>query len=637
MSAAPPDADGALPSRSEIEEWDTSDLDTAALAWNQAATASEDAFEQHRQNIAAPGGTTWDGDAKDAALNRVTSDIAVVRCHGEVLRAAAFIADSGATDIEAARREVLDAIAAAENDGFRVGEDLSVTDTREFDVVIMAVRQTAANEHAEDIRWYAGRLAQADALVGKRLQTKAAELEEMRFDGELPDEDGTIRLVDNKTPGDSAEERRAETGDHPVTAPGQIGPFLVPEVVENAAKQSGAKPEEKPPEISDVGGDLGDLLGAEDSADDEPGKPGDEKPAGLPPALSQLPPPPTPAAVEQQRARVEAARQDLAAAQAKMDAAAGESYVQGAGAGPSRAETDSLSQAVFDARRELTEQTHILESLNHAAAAAGGPTGPVPALPENAEVQAFPPEPSGFAEGSRALSEGSFGLIPDVAKDIDVFTNWEDHSNADRTQAVLDAAGMVPLPGAKLAGEGIEHGLEILGGASRHVDHVPTARVDDVPTSGHTQQPVGDAPNHTVEAPSTDHSVDAGPYGFDDTGTLLITSEAAGGHLIERHVGQTYEDLSSRLNSTRLPVVSSFTNADEAASAVGSALQDNQGVIDDWLSNGAVRNLEINAPFDGGTVLARGSGEAVAGTGVKVVLKGDGNGGWYVLTGFPTP
>ncbi len=33
-----------------------------------------------------------------------------------------------------------------------------------------------------------------------------------------------------------------------------------------------------------------------------------------------------------------------------------------------------------------------------------------PALPpENADVQAFPQEPSAFAEGSRALSEGSFG------------------------------------------------------------------------------------------------------------------------------------------------------------------------------------------------------------------------------------
>ncbi|WP_422742040.1 RNase A-like domain-containing protein [Mycobacterium sp. WMMD1722] len=562
----------------------------------------------------------------------MTADIAVVRGQSETLRAAADIAANGATDIEAAKREVLAAIAAAENDGFRVGEDLSVTDTREVDVVTMSARQTAATEHAEDIRWYAERLAQADALVGERLKTKAAEVKETRFDGERRDEDGTIRLVDNKTPGDSAEERRAETGADRATAPGQIGPFPVPKVVEDAANQPAAKPEDKPPGISDVGGDLGDLLGAEDPAGDEPGKTGDEQSADLPPALSQLPPPATPAAVEQQRARVEAARQDLAAAQAKMDAAAGESYVRGAGAGPSRAETDSLSQAVFDARRELTEQTHILENLNHAAAAAGGPTGPVPALPENAEVQAFPPEPSGFAEGSRALSEGSFGLIPDVAKDIDVFTNWEDHSNADRTQAVLDAAGMLPLPGAKLASEGIEHGVEILGGASRHVDDVPTAHVDEVSIGGHSPPPADAPPNQTAD---TGQFSD---YGIEDTGALLNTSEAAGGHLIERHVGQTFDDLAARLEAGPRPgAVSTFTTAEEATTAVNTALLHNQAAIDTWVANGATDRLRISVPFDGGEVLLRGSTETVPGTSVLVVLEGVGDGRWIVLTGYPKP
>lgn len=177
MSAAPSDSGGALPSRSEIEEWDTSDLSTAATAWRQAATASEDAFEQHGQNIAAPGGTTWEGDAKDAALDRVTADIAVVRGLSEALQAAAGIAENGVIDIKAAQREALDAIIAAENDGFSVAEDLSLTDTQTVDAISMAARQTAATEHAEDIRWYAERLAQADALVGKRLQTKATELE----------------------------------------------------------------------------------------------------------------------------------------------------------------------------------------------------------------------------------------------------------------------------------------------------------------------------------------------------------------------------------------------------------------------------------------------------------------------------
>ncbi|GJJ21157.1 MULTISPECIES: WXG100 family type VII secretion target [Mycolicibacterium] len=197
MSAVPACSGAVLPTRSEIEEWDTSDLSNAATTWRNAATASEDLFDQHRQNIAAPGGTTWEGDAKDAALDRVTADVAVVGRQSGALREAADLAENGAYDIKAAQDKAVEAINAAENDGFRVGEDLSVTDTRKADIATMGARHTAAAEHAEDIRWNAEQLAQADKLVGERLQAKAAELEGIRFDNEGAGE-GTIRLVDNE-------------------------------------------------------------------------------------------------------------------------------------------------------------------------------------------------------------------------------------------------------------------------------------------------------------------------------------------------------------------------------------------------------------------------------------------------------
>ena len=106
----------AIPTRSEIEAWTTSYLADAAAAWRGAAAASEDAFDQHRQNISAPGGTTWEGDAKDAALDRVTRDISVVGTQNETLLSAADTAENGVTDINAAKREVLAAITAAEAD-----------------------------------------------------------------------------------------------------------------------------------------------------------------------------------------------------------------------------------------------------------------------------------------------------------------------------------------------------------------------------------------------------------------------------------------------------------------------------------------------------------------------------------------
>jgi hypothetical protein len=191
---------GGLPTRSEIENWDTSDLATAAEAWRQAAAESEAAFDQHRQNIATPGGTTWEGDAKDAALDRVTADQAVVSRQGDVLRAGGSLADDGHHDIQAAQRDALTAISEAEADGFKVSEDLSVTDTRRYDITTIRDRNRAATEHAEDIRWRAGQLVQTDSLVGRRLEDKAAELDGIRFDGEGDGRDGSVHLVDYNMP-----------------------------------------------------------------------------------------------------------------------------------------------------------------------------------------------------------------------------------------------------------------------------------------------------------------------------------------------------------------------------------------------------------------------------------------------------
>ncbi|MCP9274015.1 RNase A-like domain-containing protein [Mycolicibacterium arenosum] len=670
MSAAVPSGSGGpAPTRSEVEGWPIQHLDDVAAHLRRLGGQSVRVFEQHRQNIAAPGGTTWEGDAKDAALDRALSDIAVVRLQSDVQAEAAAVAENGGHDVRAAKRAALEAISEAEGDGFRVGEDLSVSDTREVDPATMAARRTAAIEHAEDIRWTTEQLVQTDRLVGRRLQNKAVELEGIRFDGEP-----SVQLVDNEIgfgpTENTAEVGKSEPDSKPGTTQGQIGPFPVPRSVEEATKTPYAKPEGMAPGAGSVGGGLEDLLNPEEAP---PGEHGDEKPGGLPEVLSPTPPPSAldtilaqhtgngeakdgrytrsplaapivgadPSVLDRQAVRVDGARQTLDAAQAELDAAAGQTYTHGAGAGPGHDVTDPLSHVVFDARRELTEQSAILDDLNQAAAESGGQPSPIPALPENVDVQSFPPEPSTFVEGSRALSEGSLGFIPDVAKDIDVFTNWGEHSVADRTQAVLDAAGMVPLPGVKPLAEGVDYGLDALAGVSRHFDDGPTphAQVEDVPSGGHGVTDV--VPHHAADAPGTNHvGGDTGsvvPFGIEDTAALLTTSESAGGHLLERHVAQTPGDLAARLETTRLQEVSTFTSADEAASAVSTALQRNQEAIDNWLTNGAVRYLELDAPFSGGAILERGSAETVAGTGVRVVLKGDGQGGWYVLTGFPRP
>ena len=627
-----------MPTRSQVQSWDTTALDDATQRWRGAAAAAETAFEQHRQNIASPGGTDWEGDAKDAALDRVAADLGVVRRQGDVQRHAADVAARGGEDISAARGAVLDAIAEAEADDFLVGEDLSVTDTREFDPMTAAARATAAAEHAEYIRWRAEQLVATDALVGQQLQAQALELQGIQFDGEGRDE--SIQLVDHKTDaGGPDSDQRPQTWQDMLRPPGTSTGEAAYGGTNKAAEGVGGAPSSPLDDmlVPEKTTDREQPANLDDALDDVAGQPVPENPSAVDQVINQhtgrghsdtrytrspLEAPivgADPSVVDEQLARVETARSDLDSAQAALDNAAGNSYTQGAAAGPGRGETVPLSQAVFDARRELTDQVRILESLNQAASEAGTPTAEVPDLPPNADVQAFPPEPSAFAEGSRALSEGTFGLVPDVAHDIDVLTNWGEHSGADQAGAVLDVAGMAPIPGGKFFAEGLEHGVDALAGSARHSDDIPTPDID-VPHLGS-----GDIADIT-------------PFGIEDARALLEASEASGGHLIERHVGQTFDDLSTRLaNSPRLSEVSTFASVDEAATAAITALQHNQAAVDTWITEGARKTLTISAPFEGGQVLSRGGVESITGSSVKVVLKGDGMGNWSILTGYVQP
>ncbi|MDH6198879.1 hypothetical protein M2272_005543 [Mycobacterium frederiksbergense] len=171
---------GAL-TRSQLENWDTTYLADAAARWRQLAAESEELFEWHRQNVCAPGGTEWSGAAGEAAAERVSADAVLIRKQGDIQREAADIAEDGSRDIRLAVGQVLDAIAAAEDDGFKVAEDLTVRDARRIDVTTMAARYTASREHAEDIRWHCERLLQADIYLGQRLESKSLELAAVGF------------------------------------------------------------------------------------------------------------------------------------------------------------------------------------------------------------------------------------------------------------------------------------------------------------------------------------------------------------------------------------------------------------------------------------------------------------------------
>lgn len=435
--------------------------------WKPFMATEETTAETYRGHVERPGGQPWEGMTADAATG-------VARNHHAAVADARDTVDEGvkslvntiSTELIPPLTNAQQIIANAEaQPGVTVNEDLSITYTPPDGTSKETAdrnRQTVADA-AKELKDEADKWWTAEQTVQSQITALRGKL-----DGTIPPDGATppgspltmvgpfavppeVAAAAQQLPGQPV------PGQNPAgqAPPGQVGPFPVPPAVAAAANGPGGAP------ITKLAGDdsgLGGLLGADDSLE---GAPAAGQQGGLPAALSQLPAPPQPGAVDRQAAKVEAARQNLVDAQAKANDAASANVVLGPGAGPSPDAAHDLGQAVFDARAELTEQTRILNELNYASAASGGPTVPVPALPENAHLQAFPPEPSAFAEGSRALSEGSFGLIPDVAKDIETFTNWDQASGADRAQAALDAAGMVPIPGAKFLTEGVEHGLDV--------------------------------------------------------------------------------------------------------------------------------------------------------------------------------
>jgi hypothetical protein len=92
------------------------------------------------------------------------------------------------------------------------------------------------------------------------------------------------------------------------------------------------------------------------------------------------------------------------------------------------------------------------------------------------------------------------------------------------------------------------------------------------------------------------------------------------------------------LSSQRgITAASTFTTRAEAEAAVAGAFDANAANVSEWTGAGANGRLVLNAPFSGGSVLQRGAAAAAPGTGVRVVLQGNGAGGYNILTGFPTP
>ncbi|HEY7051911.1 MAG TPA: hypothetical protein VH496_07210 [Mycobacterium sp.] len=154
---------------SQVRAWDTTHLHTAANHWNAVAQAWEQSFDAVHQESFAPGGSEWTGEGAEAAQHQTAVDRKHALRSVDTLLTTATIARSGASVIESAKSNVLTAVANAENNGFVVGEDFSVTDPKRYPPPVAAARHVQAARHSVDITGRVQTLAATDKRVAGQM------------------------------------------------------------------------------------------------------------------------------------------------------------------------------------------------------------------------------------------------------------------------------------------------------------------------------------------------------------------------------------------------------------------------------------------------------------------------------------
>jgi filamentous hemagglutinin len=119
----------------------------------------------------------------------------------------------------------------------------------------------------------------------------------------------------------------------------------------------------------------------------------------------------------------------------------------------------------------------------------------------------------------------------------------------------------------------------------------------------------------------------------------LTQDEAAGGHIIRKHVGQTEQQLRQRLQRERnITGASTYTDLPTAERAVGAAIAQSQREIQNWLNRqGRHPNLvlDYDSPDPIGRTMNRGENQSRVCAHTIVVLKYGGPNHYYVLTSYP--
>lgn len=119
----------------------------------------------------------------------------------------------------------------------------------------------------------------------------------------------------------------------------------------------------------------------------------------------------------------------------------------------------------------------------------------------------------------------------------------------------------------------------------------------------------------------------------------LSQDEAAGGHILRKHVGQTDDQLLARLEEERrITGASTYTDRSTAERAVGAAITASQDRIQGWLSGSSGHPnlvLDFDSPTPIGRTINRGESQSHPCSHALVVLKYAGPREYYVLTSYP--
>ena len=119
----------------------------------------------------------------------------------------------------------------------------------------------------------------------------------------------------------------------------------------------------------------------------------------------------------------------------------------------------------------------------------------------------------------------------------------------------------------------------------------------------------------------------------------LSQDEAAGGHILRKHVGRTDDELLERLDNERnISGASTYTDRTTAERVVGAAIARSQDRIQHWLNrSGGHPNLVLDYDSDHpiGRTINRGESLSRPCSHALVVLKYDPPSGYYVLTSYP--